>query len=87
MSSITSTVISRLRLGVVAAGTLTAMALFTPSASALALQPGGLVVSPAYCTAFYGTPDPCPAPDRPTPIKDPACLRVDVEPLHCLYLD
>ena len=87
MSTIISTIISRLRRGVVAAGTLTAMTLFTPSASAIAIQPGGLVVSPSYCMAVYGSPDPCPPPDRPTPIKDPRCLRVDVQPAHCVYLD
>ncbi len=59
---------------------------FAPAASALTVTPGGVVVSPAYCGAVYGDPSPCPPPDRPEPITDPSCLRVDISPRHCPWL-
>lgn len=51
-----------------------------------AITTGSLINNPDYCLALYGDPSPCPPPDRPEPIKDRRCLRVDVAPLDCPYL-
>ena len=74
---------------VLAAGSLAfagGLTVAAPSAGAINLPPGHLVHAPAYCLAAYGSPDDCPPPDRPDPITDPACLRVDIEPRHCPWL-
>ena len=73
-------------LALTAGALLSASVAFAPAANALTVTPGGLVTNPDYCIAVYGDPSPCPPPDRPEPITDPSCLRVDIRPLHCVWL-
>jgi hypothetical protein len=65
------------------AGSTLAFGLSTSAADAAILPPGGLVNAPEYCEALYGSPDPCPPPDRP---DQPECVRVDIRPLRCPWL-
>lgn len=65
--------------------TIGGFAAFASGANAL-VRNVDLVNAPYYCEAVYGDPSPCPPPDRPESIDDPACLRVDILPRHCPWL-